>query len=151
MMQKKTLAAITLVVGLGFITGDASAQTSPEAKALATQFVDQTRSPMDRLAALQKLRAIDPVLADKFEPTREKLVPLAAKQAEDAIRRIDSINSVMGIKVGMTSDQVLKAELWGRPVRVNSTTGSYGTREQWVYGAGKYVYLERGIVTAIQH
>lgn len=106
---------------------------------------------MDRLAALQKLRAVDPALADKFEPTRQKLVPLATKQAAEAMRQIDSINSVMGIKVGMTAEQVRNARYWGRPERVNSTTGPYGTREQWVYGGGRYVYFERGIVTSIQH
>lgn len=133
------------------VTQEAPCPPDPSAKELAKQFVDQNRSPMDRLAALQKLRAIDPVLADKFEPTRQKLLPLATKQSEDALRRIDSANSVMGIKVGMSAAEVLGAKYWGKPTRINHTTGANGTREQWVYGDGRYVYLDRGIVTAIQH
>lgn len=106
---------------------------------------------MERLAALHKLRALDPALADKFEPTKQKLLPLAAKQVEELRSQMDSAGSVMGIKVGMTADQVRSAKHWGRPTRVNTTTGRHGTREQWVYGISRYVYFERGIVTAIQH
>lgn len=150
-MVKKAFALVAISLGAVVFISDAIAQTSPEAKAFAEQFVDQNRSPMDRLAALQKLRAIDPGLADKFEPTRQKLVPLAAQQSADAISRIDSIGAVMGIKVGMTAEQVRGAKHWGRPERVNSTTGPHGTREQWVYGGGRYVYFQRGTVTSIQH
>lgn len=128
-----------------------TAQNSPEAKALAAQFVDESRPPMTRLAALEKLRVLDPVLADRFEPTRKKLAPLATQQAENLRREIDSIGSVMGIKVGMTADQVRSAQHWGNPQRVNTTTGPLGSREQWVYRGGRYVYLQRGIVTSIQH
>lgn len=140
-----------VLVAAALAVSPAWAQNSPEAKALATQFVDENRTPIDRLAALQKLRDIDPVLANKFEPTRQKLVPLAAQQTKDLQRQIDSIGSVMGIKVGMTADQVRSARHWGRPERVNTTTGAYGTREQWVYWGNRYVYFQRGIVTAIQH
>ncbi|GMV29539.1 MAG: hypothetical protein AMXMBFR59_16640 [Rhodanobacteraceae bacterium] len=42
----------------------------------------------------------------------------------------------------------------GEPEDVNTTTTARGTREQWVYSAGKYehayLYLDNGIVTAIQ-
>lgn len=150
-MVRKALALAAISLGAVVFISNATAQTSPQAKALAEQFVDQNRSPMDRLAALQKLRAIDPALADKFEPTRQKLAPLAAQQAAEAISRINSIGAVMGIKVGMTAEQVRGAKHWGRPERVNSTTGPYGTREQWVYGGGRYVYLQGGTVTSIQH
>lgn len=150
MLKKAFVLAATGMVAVVFIS-DSIAQTLPEAKAFAEQFADQSRSPMDRLASLQKLRAIDPALADKFEPTRQKLAPLAAQQSAEAISRIDSIGAVMGIKVGMTAEQVRGAKYWGRPERVNSTTGPHGTREQWMYGGGRYVYFQGGTVTSIQH
>jgi hypothetical protein len=149
--MRNTLKTLLLVLPLALTCGTAIAQNSDAAKALATQFVDQNKSPMQRLAALQKLRALDPVLADKFEPTRLKLVPLAAQESESLMRQIDAIGSVMGIKVGMTAAQVRSANNWGIPDRVNTTTGPNGSREQWVYRGGRYVYLQRGIVTAIQH
>ena len=50
--------------------------------------------------------------------------------------------------IGMNEEQV-KASTWGYPKKRNSTTTKSGTREQWVYDSG-YIYLENGIVTAIQ-
>lgn len=148
---KKTSICIVIGVSAVVIFGSANAQTSPQAKALAEEFVNQNRSPMDRLASLEKLRAIDPALAHKFEPTKQKLIPIATKQGEDVIRQLAAADSVMGISIGMTAANVRDAKYWGRPERVNSTTTPYGTREQWVYGGGRYVYFDRGLVTAIQH
>lgn len=57
------------------------------------------------------------------------------------------------IMSGMTAAQVRRA--WGSPTKINRSTGSYGTRDQWVYDRGgigntQYVYLDNGIVTGIQ-
>lgn len=52
-------------------------------------------------------------------------------------------------QIGMTKDQVLNS-LWGQPQDINKTTTAYGTSEQWVYGDGRYVYFDNGIVTTIQ-
>jgi len=52
------------------------------------------------------------------------------------------------VVVGMTAAQVRSA--WGAPTSVNRTSTAGGTDEQWVYGLGWYVYLEDGVVTAIQ-
>lgn len=52
-------------------------------------------------------------------------------------------------RIGMTSSEV-KNSTWGSPDKINKTTTTYGVSEQWVYGSGKYIYLENGIVTAIQ-
>lgn len=40
--------------------------------------------------------------------------------------------------------------IWGDPKEVNATSTFSGRSEQWVYGDGKYVYVEHGIVTAVQ-
>ena len=55
------------------------------------------------------------------------------------------------IEIGFTETMV--EEAIGRPDSVNRTTYSYYVREQWVYNEGdyRYIYLEDGIVTAIQN
>ncbi|WHY64669.1 hypothetical protein [Neobacillus sp. SuZ13] len=55
-----------------------------------------------------------------------------------------------GVSIGMTKDMVLKSS-WGEPQKINKTTTSYGTKEQWVYGNGNYFYFENGILTTIQN
>ncbi|TCT16379.1 hypothetical protein EDC18_102398 [Natranaerovirga pectinivora] len=52
-------------------------------------------------------------------------------------------------QIGMTAQEV-KDSTWGEPQKVNRTTTQYGTREQWVYSMNRYVYLDNGVVTAIQ-
>ncbi|WP_105213254.1 hypothetical protein [Pseudoalteromonas sp. T1lg22] len=50
---------------------------------------------------------------------------------------------------GMTYGDVRRS--WGAPDDINSTTGSYGTHQQWVYRRGvaqsQFVYFENGVVT----
>lgn len=53
------------------------------------------------------------------------------------------------VKIGM-SKQAAK-ESWGEPDDINTTTGSYGTHEQWVYGNESYLYFENGRLTDIQN
>lgn len=50
--------------------------------------------------------------------------------------------------IGMTEAEVY-ASTWGAPQKVNTTTTAAGERKQLVYKDG-YIYLENGIVTAIQ-
>lgn len=49
----------------------------------------------------------------------------------------------------MTQEQVIISS-WGKPNKINRTTTANGTYEQWVYLNYKYIYLDNGIVTAIQ-
>jgi hypothetical protein len=51
--------------------------------------------------------------------------------------------------IGETKEQ-LKTSSWGLPNDINKTTTGDNVSEQWVYNDGKYVYLNNGIVTAIQ-
>lgn len=55
-----------------------------------------------------------------------------------------------GVSIGMTREQVVGSS-WGKPQQVNTTTGRYGTREQWVYSSRNYLYFEDGILTSIQN
>lgn len=55
-------------------------------------------------------------------------------------------------EIGMTAAEV-RSSTWGDPSDINKTTTKYGVREQWVYRSSskaKYIYLEDGLVTAIQ-
>lgn len=51
--------------------------------------------------------------------------------------------------IGMTAQEVRDSK-WGSPNDINKTTTKYGTTEQWVYKYYGYIYLDDGIVTAIQ-
>lgn len=49
--------------------------------------------------------------------------------------------------MGMTKKE---AELsWGKPEKVNKSVGSWGVREQWVYGYN-YLYFKNGNLTSWQ-
>lgn len=52
-------------------------------------------------------------------------------------------------EIGMSETDV-KLSSWGSPDSINKTTTEYGVSEQWIYGNGRYIYLEDGVVTAIQ-
>ncbi len=53
-------------------------------------------------------------------------------------------------RIGMKAEQVLAGK-WGEPEKVNKTTTAYGVREQWVYSRPlRYVYVENGVVVALQ-
>jgi hypothetical protein len=52
------------------------------------------------------------------------------------------------VVVGMTANQVRQA--WGDPMSVNHTRTAAGASEQWVYDLGRYVYVDNGVVTAVQ-
>jgi hypothetical protein len=47
------------------------------------------------------------------------------------------------------ADEVYETS-WGKPKRINTTTTKYGVHEQYVYFGDRYVYLDNGVVTAIQ-
>lgn len=54
--------------------------------------------------------------------------------------------------IGMTADEVLQST-WGEPSSINKTTTIYSVNEQWVYKSpskNRYIYIENGLVTAIQ-
>lgn len=53
------------------------------------------------------------------------------------------------IQIGMTPCMII-ASFGRQPDRINSSVGSYGVHEQWVYG-GVYVYFEDGVLTSFQY
>jgi hypothetical protein len=51
--------------------------------------------------------------------------------------------------IGMTDKMALIS--LGKPNDINSTVGSWGTHEQWVYDDGLYCYFENGILKSYQN
>lgn len=63
----------------------------------------------------------------------------------------DTCNSIGAgkIGIGLSKEQVRAA--WGHPQSINTTTSTYGSREQWVYDMKNYVYFEGDTCTTIQN
>ncbi len=60
-----------------------------------------------------------------------------------------SIRAQRDPQIGMTAEEV-RLSSWGEPYKINKSTYSWGTSEQWCYSGYKYIYLDNGIVTSIQ-
>lgn len=61
-----------------------------------------------------------------------------------------SVNSAIHPpQIGMTAEQARQSS-WGSPEDINRTTTASTVHEQWVYSGNRYIYLDDGIVTAIQ-
>lgn len=54
-----------------------------------------------------------------------------------------------GVRIGMSKQDVLDSS-WGEPTKINKSTYSWGTTEQWVYPNYNYLYFENGKLTSIQ-
>ncbi|ANS76340.1 hypothetical protein AWM70_18630 [Paenibacillus yonginensis] len=73
-----------------------------------------------------------------------------AEAEADKVKAIQDFNEkYYNPQIGMTKEKVEESR-WGEPAKINKTTTEYGVHEQWVYGGGRYVYFEDGIVTSIQ-
>ena len=84
------------------------------------------------------------------------ITPAQIKQQgweKEMIRKYGSYNGnliIQGkVKLGFTK-QMCK-EAWGEPESINTSSGSWGTHEQWVYGLGSYLYFEGNRLTAIDN
>lgn len=52
------------------------------------------------------------------------------------------------IWLGMTANMAIQS--WGRPEKINTTSGTFGKHEQWIYPNNVYLYFENNILTAWQ-
>ncbi|MDP3229163.1 MAG: hypothetical protein Q8N13_14425 [Acidovorax sp.] len=107
---------------------------------------------------MQKCRAlVDAVTAETAEAKRARVEKLERERAA-AVQQVlknpatNSESSQQAIesepKVGM-SEYDASNTLWGKPSERNRTVTERGSREQWVFGGGRFVYLENGRVTAV--
>jgi hypothetical protein len=79
----------------------------------------------------------------------EKYNELLKRKSELANYKVTTTTTRKNPAIGMTTDEV-KNSTWGSPEKINKTTMSNGTSEQWVYSIDKYIYFENGKVSAIQ-
>lgn len=95
----------------------------------------------------------------KEEQKRKEREEEEAKKKRDAqvrlanlIKRYGEVNGKRIFKgvvwIGMTKEMALIS--WGNPEDINVTITNYGRDEQWVYGSGRYLYFDDGILTTIQ-
>lgn len=108
---------------------------------------------------LNNLIPLEKYIADK--KSKEEKAQMEKLAAEKALaekkarltkqygRELASIILENKVQIGMTTEMCREA--WGLPEDINSTSGSWGIHEQWVYGGGNYLYFENGILTSIQN
>lgn len=78
-------------------------------------------------------------------------------QREDYVRQHPNLKPEIaatiiegGWRRGMTREEVVASI--GRPNDINTSVGSWGKHEQWVYGKSSfYLYFENGILTSWQN
>ncbi len=58
--------------------------------------------------------------------------------------------SVKKKTVGVGTSSCAAIAAWGRPEKINTTSHSNFTREQWVYSSGNYLYIEDEKVRSMQ-
>lgn len=98
---------------------DSMAAETPEAKRARTEKLERERAAAAKAVAQQPLT---------YKPSAQRVLSDPA--------------------VGMNEHDASNT-MWGRPETINRTVTRNGTREQWVFGVGRYVYLENGRVTAV--
>lgn len=79
-------------------------------------------------------------MLERQDARRQMLIKKYGKENGETVAR-------GSVSLGMSKEMVLDAR--GKPNRINETTGSWGTNEQWVYSKS-YLYFENGKLTSIQ-
>lgn len=127
-----------------------AAIAAAEIEELTERSDDKQLSAGARFGSLNKLQQLAP---DRFQQ-RAKLHAALQLQMAAEEKRVKAMEAAerrrQGVTVGMTKEEVLGSS-WGRPQKVNTTTNAYGTREQWVYGNGNYLYFEGDRLVTIQN
>ncbi len=107
-----------------------------------SQYLNICFSDVDPTEHTLKLLQIQKNEEDRIANNRKQI----QKAEEERIAK----NRKGGVRIGMTAKHVREKTDWGEPKSINSTITSRGTREQWVYGDGDYLYFRNGILDAIQ-
>jgi hypothetical protein len=104
--------------------------------------------------------------AKKFEEERYKIE--AERKRIEEERRLTKINAerkaaltkkygsfaairILERKIWIGMTEAMLLDSWGEPEDINTTVNRYVTRKQYVYGSGRYVYVENGKVDAWQN
>lgn len=120
------------------------------AAAESNSYLEDIRNPkallFDRVQRIEAFRHEYPDQAKPHEALFNKVIAeyeRTAASSREAARRNTTPT------IGQSTSDVI-ANSWGYPDRINKTTNAYGVREQWVYGNGRYLYFENGVLTTIQ-
>lgn len=124
------------------------------ADAQAVRIFDRGPTEADAAAADQRAQQLREQLQAE-EAARDELRRVrgeAALERMNLTARSREAVAQRRVFVGMPAADARKS--WGEPTRVNRTITAGSDREQWVYrrasGKTQYVYVEDGVVTAIQ-
>lgn len=98
------------------------------------------------LKTFEDLKSSSKEFEDFYNTSTEKI----NKHEEEEQAKEKAKKKSQGVTLGMTKQQVLDSS-WGEPKDINTSIGSWGTHEQWVYGNGNYLYFENGRLTSIQN
>ncbi|NBI28591.1 hypothetical protein ERL59_06450 [Chengkuizengella sp. YPA3-1-1] len=117
-------------------------------------YVSSKISFSEKEALLNYVRALNDFLNGYENSAFERLSNISPNYIGFYAEEVNKTLVTQGSKVrppvvGMTKDEVL-ATIWGKPNKINTTTTTSGTDEQWVYDDNKYVYFENDVVVAIQ-
>jgi len=123
------------------------------------EFVPYLQNKMSEGLTSKNVNYIDKLVASsravfdfnkKIGDTRTKLIDksdslLSYADRNDTHETITPKEPTIGIR-----DSQVNISTWGNPLSKNITKSVNGTDEQWVYSNNRYIYIENGIVTAIQ-
>jgi hypothetical protein len=88
-----------------------------------------------------------------FESLRVKAQQDINKRRPVYVKKYGPVNGEKVAKgliwIGMTEQMLIDS--WGQPEDINASVTRYGSRKQYVYGSGQYVYVENGIVDSWQN
>jgi hypothetical protein len=125
-----------------------------EIKDYLTVIANPKAKKADRDNALISLSRDYPEQAKPYEKQAQKADDDQTRARESKFaaehRKFAAEAKKQGVRIGMSEEAALMSS-WGRPLHRNRTTTQLGTREQWVYPGGNYLYFEDGTLTAIQN
>jgi hypothetical protein len=88
-----------------------------------------------------------------FESLRVKAQQDINKRRPVYVKKYGPVNGEKVAKgliwIGMTEQMLIDS--WGQPEDINASVTRYGSRKQYVYGSGQYVYVENGIIDSWQN
>lgn len=127
---------------IGFLEGNLLASMDPDTNPVIANLYPTDGSYIFDFNEYIYPRPPQEILLAKKKAATEQ----AAKQAKSAA----AVKARGGVRIGMTTEQALNSS-WGKPLKINRTTNTGGSREQWVYSSNNYLYFESGILTSIQN
>lgn len=123
-----------------------------ETRALMAHKLDVAKNSKEtaamRLSAIDSLERMGEPSAASLTATKRQLQATIDREQKSTQQAIAREKKKQGVSVGMTPADAI-ASSWGYPQNINRTTNARGTREQWVYPGGGYLYFDNDVLTAI--